>query len=205
MKVQEDKVHPADRTLIRWNSQHPNEKIRPLLPNSKTWTDADGTKRGMSEKQYDEFAELAGKTASALAKLELFDTEEPTTEDVNNIKSNIQVARREAKKLLVKSWKGDEVEIPTPETLARRLHRKNVVHHASVMARAKPKTKEQQTKWEADVQESINWLKRHGGPVDYIETVYREALTDVNSGHMIKSPVSRNRALQRYLATKRAL
>lgn len=136
--IREAETFVGARMLVNWNNKVPeDEEVRPQTP-VKYYTAKDGTKRWMTDVQYDEFAKLAGETARALVLKEARHADNPTKRDIDYLKDRITAARAMAKGALIKQWSGGELAQSSPE-LAVALHQRSIVKYAGYLSRRKPR------------------------------------------------------------------
>ena len=104
------KSTPLERMLVKWNnsgkwSKHPDPKERkPWYPSVISSAEykhpVTGKSMKMSEAQLAEYREISGKRLTALLKLEVVNSENPSMMDVEKVKKAVTQARSDAKKIL---------------------------------------------------------------------------------------------------------
>lgn len=105
-KVQSDDVFVADRLLMNYNNQNPDDEALPRLP-QPVYT-VKGEKQFMTEAQYSDFLKLSGETARKALERVPLDADHPTREDVDWIGDVLERSREVVKKSLIKQWSGDK-------------------------------------------------------------------------------------------------
>jgi len=175
VKNRDHRLHDADRALVNWNAQHPEDERHPLPPR-KSYKDAAGEERYMTDAQYHQFLTLAGRAASMIAEVELGDVENPSAADIERIEAALRDGRKLAKAQLVKQWSGEQTEALTAFEIARQVHERNIVSHAANLVRLRPLKLEQRERWREQQQRAREFFEGAGIPASEAYDVYRRSL-----------------------------
>ena len=116
LKVRDDDIFVADRLVMNWNNEHPEDEAFPLLP-GKSYTE-DGETKYMTDSQYADFVKISGTAAREGLSLTELDADNPTKPAINWIGDIIGKARAATKDLLKKKWSGEDVDLD-PKDIGR--------------------------------------------------------------------------------------
>lgn len=108
-EVKTPDIVSADRVLLNWNNEHPEDEKFPLAP-SKSYT-VDGKTKYFTDEQYAKYAKLAGEGARKTVDKFSLHTDDPTTADIDIIEKAISQSRALAKSVVLgeKSLSSDEI------------------------------------------------------------------------------------------------
>jgi len=108
-RIQDDETFVADRVILNYNLQNPEDERFPLAP-VPYYTDK-GKTVYMTDGQYAELSKLTGETARAALDKTPFVTDKPTLEAVEWINDACADARAIVRDRLKKRWSGEEIAI----------------------------------------------------------------------------------------------
>jgi hypothetical protein len=113
IKVQKEQTFVADRLILNWNNQHPDEEaVFPRAPEPRYTVK--GKTMYMTDAQYAEFCKLAGeKTVQVLSQRGLykFDPDKPTKRQVEFIGKMIEKSRAYVKRQLILKWRKEAAQV----------------------------------------------------------------------------------------------
>ncbi len=111
-RIKSTDTYVGDRVLLQWNAQHAGtgkEKYpRPLLKNM-TYR---GEKRNFTDRQYNEYAKLAGQIATQIVSSSSLEVNNPTERDIDIITDSLKRARKLARDILGPKFFGKGLERP---------------------------------------------------------------------------------------------
>lgn len=188
VKTQEADMFVADRLILNYNNQNPDDARFPLTP-APYYRDDNKTVY-MSDGQYADFVKLAGE--SAVAGLTqgpvTLDPENPTSAAVGWINDISTETRSLVRDLLARKWKGEDVEVD-PEAVGKQAAASAIASLAwNAASTSTSRDPEKRAESEAKSSEAVQRLTELG--VDY--DTASQALTAKLSGMGRKGPSIRS-------------
>ena len=113
VRVQNNETFTADRVIMNYNLQNPEDERFPLAP--QPYYTAGGKTFYMTDGQYADLARLTGETASASLDGMDFNVDKPTLYDVEWINDSVSESRGVVRDKLKDLWAGKDVKIDPVE------------------------------------------------------------------------------------------
>lgn len=113
VRIQKDEMFVADRLIVNWNNQNPEQAQFPRSPMPRYTVD--GKTRYMTDAQYADFTRLAGETARIALERFKLDPDKPTASMIKLIDDVTDNSREKVKDILVERWSGKDTPIKPSE------------------------------------------------------------------------------------------